>query len=173
MTISSQTLWSPAIPGRFKPRIPLVELPKDFWAFSKAGRDLTELHINYETVKPYPLKEVGSALSLKVEKLRFPSKTDKSKIIYNNTLTLEGIPEEAYEYVVNGRSAIEWLLDRYQVYTDKDSGITNDPNDWCTEVGDPRYIVDLIKRVVTVSLETMKIVKALPKWEPPVTQDDE
>lgn len=148
------------------PRIPLVAEPKDFWAFSKAGRALADLHINYETVEPYPLKEVGSGKSLLVEKMRFPSKQDKTSIIYNNSLTLQGIPLDAYEYVVNGRSAIEWIMERYQVKVDKDSGIKNDPNDWCVEVGDPRYIVDLVKRIVRVSLETMKIVKALPTWEP-------
>ena len=101
-------------------------------------------------------------------------KEDKTRIVFNSTLTLEGIPLEAYPYVVNGRAAIEWVMERYQVRVDKDSGIKNDPNDWCVEVGDPRYIVDLVKRVTRVSIETMKIVDALPKWEPegqPATVD--
>lgn len=148
------------------PRLPLVEKTADFWAFSKAGRALAELHLNYETVTPYPLEEKGSATSLKVEKMRFPSKTDKSAIIYNTTLTLVGIPERAHEYVVNGKSALEWLIDRYQVTIHSESKIKNDPNDWCEEVGNPRYIVDLVKRIVTVSLETLKIIDELPKWEP-------
>ena len=148
------------------PRLPLVDEPKDFWAFSKAGRALADLHINYESVQPYPLIEVGSCKSLAVDKMRFPSKVDKSSIVYNSSITLRGIPEEAYEYVVNGRSAIEWVMERYQVRIDKDSGIKNDPNDWCREVGDSRYIIDLVKRVVTVAVETMKIVKKLPKWSP-------
>jgi predicted helicase len=148
------------------PRLPLVEKTTDFWAFSKAGRALAELHLNYETVTPYPLEEKGSATSFKVDKMRFPSKTDKSAIIYNSALTLAGIPERAYDYMVNGKSALEWLIDRYQVTIHPDSKIKNDPNDWCEEVGNPRYIIDLVKRIVTVSLETLKIIDGLPKWEP-------
>jgi predicted helicase len=87
---------------------------------------------------------------------------DKTTIIYNNHVTLRGIPLEAYDYVVNGKPAIEWIMERYQVTRDKDSGITNNPNDWAKEQQKPRYIVDLLKSVITVSLETMKIVKALP-----------
>ena len=77
----------------------------------------------------------------------------------------DGIPLEAYDYVVNGRSAIEWIMDRYQVKIDKDSQIKNDPNDWCDEHNNPRYILDLILSLITVSIETMKIVKSLPKLE--------
>jgi predicted helicase len=148
------------------PRIPLVPKPADFWAFGKAGRELAALHVGYESVEPYPLEERGSATSLRVEKMRFASKTDKSAIVYNSTLTLAGIPERAHQYVVNGKSALEWIIDRYQVTVHPDSKIRNDPNDWCDEVGDPRYIVDLIKRLVTVSLKTLDIVDALPGWEP-------
>ena len=149
------------------PRIPLVDLPRDFWAFSKAGRELAELHVNYETVEPFALIEVGNKPNLVVEKMRFPNKEDKSRIIYNSTLSLEGIPKDAYEYKINGKSAIEWVMERYQVTVNKDSNIRNDPNDWCNEQNNPRYIWDLVKRIVTVSLETMKIVKSLPKWVPP------
>jgi len=95
-------------------------------------------------------------------KMRYPSKTDKMQIIYNDHLTLKGIPSEALEYVVNGKPAIEWVMERYQVTTDKNSGILNDPNEWCTEHGNPRYIVDLVKRVVQVSVKTVQIVKTLP-----------
>jgi predicted helicase len=154
------------------PRIPLAEKPTDFWAFSKAGRELAELHINYETVEPYPLEEHGSGTDLRVEKMRFPSKTDKSAIIYNSTLTLSGIPARAYAYVVNGKSALEWLMDRYQVTIRLDSKIKNDPNDWCQERGNSRYIVDLIKRIVTVSLKTLDIVDSLPHWEPEASPQD-
>lgn len=77
-------------------------------------------------------------------------------------LTLAGIPDEAHEYRLGSRTALEWLIDRYEVTTDKKSGIVNDPNDWGTEHGDPRYIIDLIKRVTTVSVETVKIVNNLP-----------
>jgi predicted helicase len=87
---------------------------------------------------------------------------DKSAIIYNSNVTLTGIPAEAYEYMLGSRSAIEWIMERYQVKTDKASGIVNDPNDWATEVGDPRYIIDLLKRIVTVSLETIRRLKDLP-----------
>jgi predicted helicase len=86
----------------------------------------------------------------------------RSTIVYNNRVTLTNIPEEAYRYQLGARSAIEWIIDRYQIKIDKDSGITNDPNDWSD---DPRYIIDLLKRIVTVSLETMRIVDQLPPLE--------
>jgi predicted helicase len=93
---------------------------------------------------------------------RKDKQADKTTIIYNSHLTLKGVPMEAYDYVVNGNSAIEWIIERYQVTRDKDTGIANDPNDWAREHDQPRYIVDLLKRIVTVSVETMKIVKRLP-----------
>ncbi len=83
-------------------------------------------------------------------------------IHYNDRITLRGIPEDAYRYMLGSRSAIEWIIDRYYVKTDKKSGIVNDPNDWSREVGDPRYILDLLARIVTVSVETNKIVDNLP-----------
>ena len=173
------------------PRLPLVESAEDFQAFNAAGRRLAELHIGYESVEPCakvrvivdgkeeaattrkydehgnmaaerPAKEYGSDSLYKVEKMRFPTKEQKDTIIYNPRICLEGIPERAYEYVVNGKSAIEWVMERYQVTTHKESGIKNDPNDWCRELGDGRYILDLLLRVVTVSLETVEIVEGLP-----------
>ena len=99
----------------------------------------------------------------KVRKMKFGrdgKEKDKTSIVYNDTITLRGIPPEAYGYVVNGKSAIEWIMDRYQVRTDKDSGIRNDPNDWAPD--NPRYILDLLKRIVTVSVESVKIINALP-----------
>jgi predicted helicase len=146
------------------PRIPRPAKAEDFWAFSKAGRELARLHLNYETIEPYPLQEVitSTVEDWRVVKMRYPSKTDKTQIIYNGYLTLKGIPPEALEYVVNGKPAIEWVMERYQVTTDKDSGIRNDPNDWCAEHGNPRYIVDLVRRVVRVSVETVRIVNGLP-----------
>lgn len=154
------------------PRIPLV---KGFWEYSRVGRALAELHLGYESVEPYPLDEVASSPApedleerfefYRVQKLKFGPKKDKTRIKYNGHLTLKGIPEEAHEYQVNGRSALEWVIDRYQVKTDKKSLITNDPNDYCRAVNDPRYIVDLIKRLVTVSLETQKLVGTLPRFE--------
>lgn len=148
------------------PRIPLVEEPKMFWAFSKAGRDLAQWHLNYETVEPYPVKETNTRDNFIVEQMRFGKlgkAEDKSTILYNASVTLSEIPLEAYDYVVNGKSAIEWLMERYAVTVHKDSGIRNDPNDWAKEQGDPRYILDLIKRIIRVSLETVAIVKTLPQ----------
>lgn len=147
------------------PRIPLVEEPKMFWAFSKAGRDLAQWHLNYETVEPYPVKETKTRDNFVVEQMRFGKvgkAEDKSTILYNASVTLSGIPLEAYDYIVNGKSAIEWLMERYAVTTHKESGIRNDPNDWAKEQGDPRYILDLVKRIIRVSLETVAIVKTLP-----------
>ena len=148
------------------PRIPLAE---DFSAFSDAGRKLASLHLFYETIEPWPLEELVASgngkPSFRVEKMRHPKTgkvEDRSVILVNSTLTLAGIPDEAHRYEVNGQSALWWLLDRYQMKTDKESGITNDPNVWSE---DPRYIVDLIKRVVRVSVETMTIVDALPPLE--------
>lgn len=154
------------------PRIPLV---KGFWEYSRAGRALAELHLGYESVEPYPLDEAVSSPApedleerfefYRVQELQFGSKKDKTHIKYNGHLTLKGIPEEAHEYQVNGKSALGWVIDRYRVNTDKKSLITNDPNDYCRAVNNPRYIVDLIKRLVTVSLETQKLVGTLPRFE--------
>jgi predicted helicase len=146
------------------PRLPLVEDVRDFWKFSKAGRTLAELHLNYETVAPYPdVKVTGDDSAFyEVIKMRFPKKDRKDTIIYNSKITISDIPAAAYEYVVNGKSAIEWIMDRYQVTTHKDSGITNDPNDWATEFGNPRYILDLILSIINVSVQTVEIVKDLP-----------
>lgn len=145
------------------PRIPFVA---DFWAFSNAGRKLGDVHLNYENVEPYPLMEHGEIVMdddrYRVKKMSFGKsngRADKSVIHYNEYLSLSGIPLEAYEYVVNGKSAIEWIMERYAVTTDKESGILNDPNEWS---GDPRYIVDLLKRIVRVSLESVTIINDLP-----------
>lgn len=147
------------------PRIPLVDEPKDFWKFSKSGRSLADLHINYETVPPYKeLKVIGKESGFfKVDKMRFPAKDQKDKIIYNSKITIENIPAKAYEYVVNGKSAIEWIMERYQITVHKESGIKNDPNDWAEEVGNPRYILDLLLSIINVSVQTVDIVNSLPK----------
>lgn len=149
------------------PRIPLVEKPADFWAFSKAGRTLADLHLNYETQPACGEVVVEGAEhdNFHVEKMRFPDKKDKSVIEFNPWIKLTNIPLEAYSYVVNGRSAIEWVMERYQIKTDKASGITNDPNDWAQEQGKPRYILDLLLSVITVSIEAMKIINGLPGLE--------
>ena len=156
------------------PRIPCVNKAEDFWAFSKAGRDLAHWHLNYETVEPYKAKLDLGNKSLKhledkdfyVTKMKFPKKDQKDTVVYNNAITIRGIPVEAYDYVVNGKSALEWVMERQGVSTHKDSGIVNDANDWAIEtMGDARYPLDLFLRVITVSLETMKIVRSLPKLD--------
>ena len=158
------------------PRLPLVEEVKDFWAFSNAGRKLADLHLNYETVAPFEDTKVSGddGKFYTIDKMRFGKKTadensksknvdDKSIINYNNKITISNIPAKAYEYVVNGKSAIEWIMERYQISTHKESGITNNPNDWATETGNPRYILDLLLSVINVSMQTVEIVNSLPK----------
>lgn len=157
------------------PRLPLVEKADDFWAFSKAGRELANLHLNYETIEPYkkcnilysPFTNKGDRINYHVEKMRFgkidSKKADKSIIHYNNAITIENIPAEAYEYIVNGKSAIEWIMERYAITTDKKSGITNDPNDWAREHNDEKYIFNLLLRIINVSVQTVEFVKKLPK----------
>ncbi|WAW05090.1 DEAD/DEAH box helicase family protein [Oxalobacter formigenes] len=151
------------------PRIPCVRTTADFWAFSKAGRKLTDLHLNYETVEKYPLKIAGGDLLLKdddyrVEKMRYGKNKDRATLHYNDKITLTGIPPEAYEYIVNGKPALDWVVERQAVTTHKDSGIVNDANDWAIEtMHNSKYPLELIQRVITVSLETMKIVRGLPE----------
>ncbi|WP_205327369.1 type ISP restriction/modification enzyme [Glycomyces sp. YM15] len=150
------------------PRIPKV---MRFHEFARLGSRLMRLHLAYETVEPCSrIREIVSATATvdpgdlyRVDrKMRFASRQDRTRIVYNSHVTLADIPEAAYRYQIGSRSAVEWIMDRYYVRTDKASGIVNDPNDWSE---DPRYIIDLLKRIVTVSLETMKIVDALPALE--------
>ncbi|MBI20356.1 MAG: helicase [Euryarchaeota archaeon] len=154
------------------PRIPLVERPKDFWAFSKAGRQLAELHVNYESVSAHPDVVIKGEESefYTVEKMHFPKKEQKDIILYNSKITLSNIPEKAYQYIVNGKPAIEWIMERYRVTVDlnkkgEGSGIKNDPNDWSAEVDNPRYILDLLLSVINVSTQTVDIVNDLPKLD--------
>ncbi|MEV8143806.1 type ISP restriction/modification enzyme [Specibacter sp. NPDC078709] len=155
------------------PRIPKVAGAEKFLAFSQAGRELSALHIGYEQQEPYPLTEVETAVvpvgddytKYAVKKMKYGGKAgawDKTRIVYNSNVTLEGVPTESQRYMLGSRSGIDWILERYQVKTDKPSGIVNDPNDWSREHEQPRYIVDLIGRIVTVSLETNRIVDGLP-----------
>ena len=146
------------------PRLPLVERYEDFKATSDIGRRLAALHLNYEALEPYPLEEKGDFSDTRVIKMKFGGKNgkDRSTLIVNNTLTLRGIPEEAYRYQVNGRSPIEWAVDRYQVRTDDKSGIVNDPNLWAPD--NPRYIPDLIKRLVTLSIKSLALIADLPPF---------
>lgn len=160
------------------PRLPLTRVTADFWKFSQAGRDLAQWHLNYETVEPWPVKEHSAELlsdpakDYLVQKMTYGrptpaqktagEKADRTTLHYNARITLSGIPLEAYDYVVNGKPALDWIVERYQVTVDKDSGIRNDPNDWAREHGQPRYILDLFKRVIRVSIETTRIVSSLP-----------
>lgn len=156
------------------PRIPTAADRDQFDAFTHAGRTLSDLHLGYETAEPYPLVETVTGTvdqtdrdTLRVAKMRFKSKTDHSTLIYNSRITLSGIPEDAHRYQLGSRSALEWIIERYQIKTDaKGSGIVNDPNTWCDEHNDGRYIIDLIKRIVTVSITTMRIVDGLPELNP-------
>ena len=147
------------------PRIMLVDEPKKFWQIEKAGRDLADIHLHYEgqPATDGVVIEGAESGNFRVQKLKFPSKDDRSTIIYNENIRITGIPERAYEYVVNGKSPVEWIMDRYRVTVDKASGIENDPNKWGEEHGNPRYILDLIMSVITVSLKTLDIVDALPE----------
>ena len=139
------------------PHIPFAE---DFWGFATAGAALANLHINYESVPKYDgLKEMetpGMRIDWNVEKMKLSK--DKTQLQYNDFLTLDGIPAEVYDYRLGTRSALEWVVDQYRVKTDKRSGIVNDPN----RADEPRYIVDLIGRIITVSLKTVEIVENLP-----------
>lgn len=169
------------------PRIPIVEDIDAFLDFSYAGKQLANLHLNYEEI---PANEGVTVIGdrqkeeapdgrmiagttdlyaikvdykyYEVEKMRFPKKGQKDTIIYNSSIRIENIPDEAYEYIVNGKSAIEWIMERYQVKTDPSSLIKNDPNDWSREHDNPRYILDLLLSVINVSVQTMEIVKKLP-----------
>ena len=167
-------LHSPEYRQRFaanlKKELPRIPLAQDFRTFSEAGRKLADLHLNYESVEPWGgIEEVGdSANPGRTEKMAFgkcrkddehPDGRDMTVLHVAQNLTLRNIPLGAYDYVVNGRTALGWIMDRYQVRTDKASGIVNDPNDYSD---DARYIVDLVERVVSVSVETMNIVRALP-----------
>lgn len=151
------------------PRIPLAE---GFETFSSAGRALGELHLGYESVEPWPSLEVTGALpgqdpgpiqKLKWGKRRDPETgklvKDTTTLVYNRYVTIRNIPESAQDYVVNGRSPLEWAIDRYQVKVDKATGIANDPNEYSD---DPRYVLDLVCRLVTVSMKTNEIVAQLP-----------
>ncbi|WP_306796585.1 type ISP restriction/modification enzyme [Nocardia sp. XZ_19_369] len=171
-------LHSPEYRDRFaadlKKTLPRIPKAHDFRAFAEGGRKLADLHLQYEVAEPYggivekvsgdvsgtPLRELYRVTKMKIPKIK--SQQDRSTIVYNNRVTLTNIPVEAYRYELGARSAIEWIIDRYQIKVDKATEITNDANDWSD---DPRYIIDLIKRIVTVSLATMKVVDALPPLE--------
>ena len=162
------------------PRIPAVKNFDDFLEFSNAGRKLGNLHVNYENVDCYPISVKEGDLRLlaphvnpneffRVRKMRFGNqsgKQDKTTVIYNNNITMTNIPLEAYDYVISGKPALKWVMDQQCVHFDKKSGITSDANDYANEVmKDPAYLMKLFQRVITVSLETMKIVRNLPNLD--------
>ena len=152
------------------PRIPLAP---DFGAFAAAGRDLAALHTGYETCAEYPLEVVATGggpleshhyrIGSKYMRFAGDGQGDKSPsgvLIVNENVRLKGIPREAHDYVVNGRTPLGWFIDRYRVAQDKRSGIINDPNGWFEE---PEDLIAAIRRIVHVSVETVRIVKALPQ----------
>ena len=162
------------------PRIPCVKKAVDFMVFSKAGRQLAKLHLNYETINLYTnvnitgsIKDLhltrehiqgGKDQDFYVTAMKFAQKGDKSTVIYNPSIIINNIPEQAYDYIVNGKPALEWIMERQAVITDKKFGITNNANDWAIEtMHNAKYPLELFLRVITVSLETMKIVNALPE----------
>ena len=156
------------------PKIPLLTNKDDFWDFSKAGKELTHLHVNYEDIPKHPKVQFNIARNVmqigmnrdsiyRVIKMKHPKKDRFDTIIFNDSITITGIPHRAYNYVVNGKSAIGWIMERYQITTDKKSGIVNNPNDWAEECGNPSYILDLLIRVINVSIQTLDIIENLPK----------
>ena len=163
------------------PRIPIVSNSDKFIAYAEAGQALLDLHLEYEAAEHYPTiienwsKDITEERMLVTDKrISQPKITDPktgkkvldtSKLVYNEYLTLENIPEDAHHWRIGTRTAIEWIMDRYYITTHKNSGIVNDPNQWGLEQNppNPRYIIDLIKSVVTVACETHRIIQELPK----------
>ncbi len=147
--------------ANLKRELPRLPFAPDFRAFAAAGARLAEVHVGYEEMSPYALEEIetpGQTLSYRVEKMRLSK--DRTQIRYNDFLAVGGVPAEAFDYRLGNRSALEWVVDQYRVKTDKRSGIVNDPN----RAEDPRYIVNLLGRVIAVSLETVEIVAGLPAY---------
>ena len=165
-------LHAPAYRERFandlSKALPRIPMAPDFHAFAKAGRDLAALHLGYETCEEYPLELIASPASglqprhfqLGTRAMRFADKEERTVLVVNEHVRLAGIPPEAHEYVVNGRTPLEWFIDRYRIKTDKRSGIVNDPNGWFAQ---PEDLIPAIRRIVHVSVRTVEIVKGLPE----------
>ena len=167
-----------------KKMLPHIPRAAGFHAYASVGRELADLHVNYERVEPYPSVQEEASLHAPADpweryrigerKMRFPKlgrrDKDVTRLEYNDYVTLTGIPAEAQGYSISGRSPLEWIIDRYHVKTDKASGIVNDPNDFLREQGRPDAVVDLIKRLVTVSMRTQELLATLPKLEIPEVQ---
>lgn len=159
-----------------KKMLPRIPKAVDFWSYSTIGRELAELHVNYERIPAYSSIQAEWSMDTPtdewakyhVTKLVWAKNSGKAKdltrLIYNDYLTFSGIPAEANEYKIGGRSPLEWMVDRYKITTDKKSGIVNDPNDYCREVGDPVYIAKLVPSLVTVSMRTQELIRALPEF---------
>ena len=144
------------------PRIPLVANIKDFQSFVKSGEKLASLHLNYEDGPFCPdilIKGMEHG-NYRVEKMRFLIKNDKRSIFYNANIRIENIPQLAYEYTINGKSAIEWLMEKYQVSIHPESQILNDPNSWSE---DPKYILNLMNKIIQLSLESLRIIRSMPR----------
>ena len=164
-----------------KKMLPHIPRAAGFHTYASVGRELAELHVNYERVEPYPSVQEEASLHAPEDpweryrigerKMRFPKlgrrDEDFTRLEYNDYVTLTGIPAEAQGYSISGRSPLEWIIDRYHVKTDKASGIVNDPNDFLREQGRPDAVVDLIKRLVTVSMRTQELLETLPPFEIP------
>ena len=164
-----------------KKMLPHIPRAAGFHTYASVGRELADLHVNYERVEPYPSVQEEASLHAPADpweryrigerKMRFPKlgRRDKdfTRLEYNDYVTLTGIPAEAQGYSISGRSPLEWIIDRYHVKTDKASGIVNDPNDFLREQGRPDAVVDLIKRLVTVSMRTQELLATLPTLEIP------
>ena len=146
--------------SNLKRDLPHIPFAQDFWGFANAGAQLADIHVNYESAPKYDglkyIETPGMPINWRVEKMKFSK--DKTQLKYNDFLTLDGIPAEVFDYRLGNRSALEWVVDQYRVKVDKRSEIVNDPN----RVDQPQYIVDLIGRVITISLRTVGIVKNLP-----------
>ena len=143
------------------PRIPLL---KNKQKYIEVGHKLADLHLNYEMVEPYSDVKVEATEnpSFKVVKMKHPKKGILDKIVFNNDITISNIPEKAYKYVVNGKTAIQWIIEQYQVKNDSNSGIVDDPNMYSD---DERYIFDLLLRIINVSVQTVDLVNSLPPLE--------
>ena len=164
-----------------KKMLPHIPRAAGFHTYASVGRELADLHVNYERVEPYPSVQEEASLHAPADpwehyrigerKMRFPKlgrrDKDVTRLEYNDYVTLTGIPAEAQDYSISGRSPLEWIIDRYHVKTDKASGIVNDPNDFLREQGRPDAVVDLIKRLVTVSIRTQELLATLPTLEIP------
>ena len=164
-----------------KKMLPHIPRAAGFHTYASVGRELADLHVNYERVEPYPSVQEEASLHapedpwkryrIGTRKMRFPKlgrkEKDYTRLEYNEYVTLVGIPEQAQHYTISGRSPLDWVIDRYYVKTDKASGIVNDPNDFLREQGRPNAVVDLIKRLVTVSMRTQELLSTLPPLEIP------